>query len=199
MTNIYKAAQQALEALIAATPVKAKDPQMQADAIVALRTALAEQPAEQEPVAAQHRFRHPQKGTPDWSVWQPCKVAQRPAWEVDSQGYEVEYRALYTAPQPAIPPGYKLVPEVPTNEWINNLARRQTGSFEKAPFAEIHQCIAELLESAPEAPKPAKQPLTDVFLRKLHHIDEFGLFCDYDDFEQIARAIERAHGIGEQT
>ena len=61
-------------------------------------------PAEQEPVAAQHRFRHSQKGTPDWSVWQPCKVAQRPAWEVDSQGYEVEYRALYTAPQPAKQP-----------------------------------------------------------------------------------------------
>ena len=76
------------------------------DAITALRAALAEQPAEQEPVTAQHRFRHPQKGTPDWSVWQPCKVAQRPAWEVDSQGYEVEYRALYTAPQP--PTGEKL-------------------------------------------------------------------------------------------
>jgi len=63
-------------------------------------TPQPDKPAEQEPVAAQHRFRHPQKGTPDWSVWQPCKVAQRPAWEVDSQGYEVEYRALYTAPQP---------------------------------------------------------------------------------------------------
>ena len=64
------------------------------------RPAPQPKPAEQEPVAAQHRFRHPQKGTPDWSVWQPCKVAQRPAWEIDSQGYEVEYRALYTAPQP---------------------------------------------------------------------------------------------------
>ena len=61
--------------------------------------ALAE-PADQ-PVAAQHRFRHPQEGMPGWSVWQPCKVAQRPPWEIDSQGYEVEYRALYTAPQPA--------------------------------------------------------------------------------------------------
>ena len=50
-----------------------------------------------EPVAAQHRFRHPQKGCPDWSVWQPCEVRNRPAWDLDSQGYEVEYRALYTA------------------------------------------------------------------------------------------------------
>lgn len=70
----------------------------------ALRAALAEpqrsDSEHMEPVAAQHRFRHPQKSTPDWSVWQPCKVAQRPAWEIDSQGYEVEYRALYAAPQP---------------------------------------------------------------------------------------------------
>lgn len=38
-------------------------------------------------------------------------------------------------------------------------------------------------------------PLSDEFLRKMHHEYLFGLFCDYDDFEQIARAIERAHGI----
>ena len=42
---------------------------------------------------------------------------------------------------------------------------------------------------------PQRKPLTDEFLRKLHHIDQFGLFCDYDDFEQISRAIEAAHGI----
>jgi len=40
-----------------------------------------------------------------------------------------------------------------------------------------------------------RKPLTDEFLRKLHHEDQFGLFCDYDEFEQIARAIEAAHGI----
>jgi hypothetical protein len=41
---------QALEALEKATPVRAKDPQMQADAIVALRTAI-EAAEKQEPVA----------------------------------------------------------------------------------------------------------------------------------------------------
>ena len=56
---------------------------------------------EQEPVTAQHRFRNPQRGTPDWSVWQPCKVEKkRPVWEIDSQGFEVEYQALYTHQQP---------------------------------------------------------------------------------------------------
>jgi len=68
--------------------------------IATLRASLAE-PAEQEAVAAQHRFRRPEKGTPDWSVWQPCKINnKRPAHEIDSQGYQVQYRALYTAPQP---------------------------------------------------------------------------------------------------
>lgn len=61
------------------------------------------QPVQQEPVAAQQRFRHPQKTMPDWSPWQPCKVVDRPAWQIDSQGYEVEYRDLYTPPQEAQP------------------------------------------------------------------------------------------------
>lgn len=52
----------------------------------------------QEPVAAQHRFRHPQKTMPNWSIWQPCAISNRPAWAIDSQGYEVEYRPLYALP-----------------------------------------------------------------------------------------------------
>lgn len=44
--------------------------------------------------------------------------------------------------------------------------------------------------------QPAKL-LTDEQLKKMHHEDQFGLFCDYDEFEQIARAIEAAHGIKE--
>ena len=116
------------------------------------------------------------------------------------------------APQPkpaeqepmGVPQGWKLVPEVPTNEWINNLARRRTGSFEDVPFAEIHQSIAELLESAPEAPQPAKrEPLTDEEIdnttRKqvddlLDHIYEYGTAAEGIDYRvrAIARAIEAA-------
>lgn len=40
-----------------------------------------------------------------------------------------------------------------------------------------------------------REPLSEEILGDLHHEDQFGLFCDYDDFEQIARAVERAHGI----
>jgi len=47
-----------------------------------------------------------------------------------------------------------------------------------------------------ETPPALEKPLTSEQLQLLHHVEEFGLFCDYDEFEQIARAIEFAHGIG---
>lgn len=44
-------------------------------------------------------------------------------------------------------------------------------------------------------PPAPREPLTDEALKRMHHEDQFGLFCDYDEFEQIARAIEAAHSI----
>jgi hypothetical protein len=41
-------------------------------------------------------------------------------------------------------------------------------------------------------------PLTEKELRRIHHEDQFGLFCDFDEFEQIVRATEQAHGITEK-
>ena len=60
---------------------------------------------------------------------------------------------------------------------------------------EAYVSAMDRLQSA----QPVAQPreLTDEQLKDLYHIDEFGLFCDYDSFEQIARAIEAAHGIRE--
>jgi hypothetical protein len=74
------------------------------DAAQAALRQLLEQPEPvQEPVAAQQRFRHPQKTMPGWSAWQPASITnRRPPWEIDSQGYEVEYRLLYTTP-PIVP------------------------------------------------------------------------------------------------
>jgi hypothetical protein len=46
--------------------------------------------------------------------------------------------------------------------------------------------IAELKAKLTE-----QTPITDEQLRELHHIEEFGLFCSYEEFEQIARAIEQ--------
>ena len=67
------------------------------DDIAELRAQLPSQGG--EAVAAQVRWRRPEIGRPDWSVWQPAVVSDsKPARCVDSQGYEVEYRLLYTHP-----------------------------------------------------------------------------------------------------
>lgn len=66
----------------------------------ASRDAILSVQVDSVPVAAQSRFRHPQKTTPDWSAWQPAPInLDRPSWEIDSQGFEVEYRLLYATPQ----------------------------------------------------------------------------------------------------
>lgn len=71
-------------------------------AIAELQAELARLRAGQEPAAAQVRFRRPEKGLADWSVWQQATIKPNmPAWSIDSAGYEVEYRLLYTTPQPA--------------------------------------------------------------------------------------------------
>lgn len=66
-------------------------------------------PLRTEPVSAQVRFRRPEKGLADWSVWQQTTIKPNmPAWSIDSAGYEVEYRLLYTIPQPsAVPDGWR--------------------------------------------------------------------------------------------
>lgn len=73
--------------------------------VVAERDAALAKLAEcekQEPVAAQVRFRRPEKGTPDWSPWQQSALlAEHPAWLIDGAGYEVEYRLIYAQPRPA--------------------------------------------------------------------------------------------------
>ena len=60
----------------------------------------AQQPQSAEAVSAQVRFRRPEKGMPAWSVWQQTSIKPNmPVWSIDSAGYEVEYRLLYTTPQ----------------------------------------------------------------------------------------------------
>jgi hypothetical protein len=82
------------------------------DSMDTLRAALAA--PRPEPVLAQHRFRHPKKGSQNWGKWHECDVRNRPACEIDSQGYEVEYRPLYTTPPAAAP---RPEPESKTPAW----------------------------------------------------------------------------------
>lgn len=75
-----------------------------ADELEQLRKFEAETES-QTAIAAQHRFRRPEKTMPDWSSWQPAEVDyNRPSYEIDSQGYEVEYRLLYESPIPTKQP-----------------------------------------------------------------------------------------------
>ena len=102
MTDIYKAAQQALEAL----EDHAKQyPHMQkgytVDAITALRTALAEQPAEQEPVQDECNrvINHAIEQGIEASVFLRCW--REGDWSGCAEfGFEPNM-AAYTAPQPA--------------------------------------------------------------------------------------------------
>lgn len=136
---------QVLDALCAAMEFDAGDAESEVfDAATALREAL-EQPAV-EPVAAQHRFRHPQKTEPDWSPWQQCDVRNRPPYEIDTQGWEVEYRPLYTAPQKQQPVARVIWPSaagLPSIEWLVDTSRVTSGM---------------VLYAAPQAQQPRYTP-----------------------------------------
>ena len=54
---------------------------------------------------------------------------------------------------------------------------------------------AKQLAASPAAPAAPVVPLTDEQLAKIAVEDEFLLYCDQDSFNEIARAIEAAHGI----
>lgn len=69
------------------------------------------------------------------------------------------------------------------------------------PVADVKDGIAALREALAAdhlrdvAEKAAPVPLTDSELAKIAVEDEFLLYCDQDSFNEIARAIELAHGI----
>ena len=59
-----------------------------------------------------------------------------------------------------------------------------------------HMATLEWFAAPPAAPAPAmREPLTDEQLARIAVEDEFLLYCDQDSFNEIARAIEAAHGI----
>lgn len=55
----------------------------------------------------------------------------------------------------------------------------------------VDKCLVSAL-AALRAVEAGELPplLTDERLRAIHHEDQFGLFCDFDEFHQIARAVE---------
>ena len=61
-----------------------------------------------------------------------------------------------------------------------------------------NQTVTQRCPGCPHAAPPAAPavPLTDSELAKIAVEDEFLLYCDQDSFNEIARAVEQAHGIG---
>lgn len=89
----------------------------------------------QEAVSAQVRFRRPEKGMPDWSVWQQTSIKPNvPAWSIDSAGYEVEYRLLYTAPQPS---AGVAMPEVNLHQAITHYEAALLAAFPSGSSGEV--------------------------------------------------------------
>lgn len=93
--------------------------------------------------------------------------------------------------------------------WCFDARRSGYSQWKTAPMSERDAFKAEM-RNALEAEKvraemrlvargwrrPARVPLTDEQLAKIAVEDEFLLYCDQESFNEIARAIEAAHGIG---
>lgn len=155
--------------------------------------ALAEQPAEQQPVAWEWRWFDASPYTVtsgQWSEWKRVEPRNSLCTLDDAlnefrayiaNGLRYELRAIYTAPQPAKPAEQEPV----RGEWQG---------YTWNPYA---------------VSQPKAEPLTDEEIdsttRKqvdylLDHIYEYGTATEGTIYHvrAIARAIERAHGIGEQ-
>jgi len=98
--------------------------------------------------------------------------------------------ALSAAAEP--PAGWRMVPVEPTIGMCiaGDEARITVNDSTRTPAV-----YRAMIAAAPKAVQSERVPLTEAQLKQIHHIEEFGLFCDYSEFEQIARAIELAHGI----
>lgn len=66
----------------------------------------------------------------------------------------------------------------------------------KVAFGRRHMAegILRLIDHT-ASPQPARAPLTVEQLEEMAVTDEFLLYCDQEEFNEIARAIEAAHGI----
>lgn len=76
------------------------------------------------------------------------------------------------------------------------MSERDAFKAEMRNALEAEKVRAEMRLVARGWRRPARVPLTDEQLAKIAVEDEFLLYCDQESFNEIARAIEAAHGIG---
>ena len=125
-----------------------------------------------------------------------------PDWKENTHGFDLwanvlpPLREALAQPQPVQqePYAWHYTNNGGVSVWHIGPSSRLAADIKAArEFPKVHRIVA--LHTSPQE----AHPMSDEFLRKMHHEDQFGLFCDYDDFEQIARAIEQAHGITKGT
>ena len=105
------------------------------------------------------------------------------------------FAAPPAAPAPA---GWVMVPRGLLRRLIAEALTFDPSLQDKEAIEQAKQLAASPAAPAapPAAPAPAQPvPLTDEQLAKIAVEDEFLLYCDQDSFNEIARAIEAAHGI----
>jgi hypothetical protein len=84
-------------------------------------------------------------------------------------------------------------------DFINTVGWGEIDDFAVITLSEnIKELLAQPEKSTlklRESP-PKRKPLSEDELKTIAVADEFLLYCDEDEFIEIARAIEKAHGIG---
>ena len=187
MTRERELLQQALDALLTGYH------QGTQDAIAALREALAA--PDPEPVALESV--HLTRDTRGMCVVRVNgRVAIRDNGDIIDHMATLEwFAAPPAAPAPA---GWVMVPRGLLRRLIAEALTFDPSLQDKEAIEQAKQLAASPAAPAapPAAPAPAQPvPLTDEQLAKIAVEDEFLLYCDQDSFNEIARAIEAAHGI----
>ena len=172
--KLRQAAQQALETLEQLDGIDTETECVTIDVggeITALRAALAEQPAEQEPVA-------PTIEELEQEIYENTRQF------VSQVVMQWMIKRYYTAPQPTKP-----AEQTPVAWLFSDMTWTPITAMGRDHFGK------------PVYDKPAKrEPLTDDEIAEIvdrHTTDDHGydIWCDG---KGVARAVERAHGIGEQ-
>ena len=84
-------------------------------------------------------------------------------------------------------PALQIAAQAVLDRWENPRWQWAEQSPTAGLMSDLRQAIA--------APVAQAEPLSDEQLERIAIEDEFLLFCDVDEFIQIARAVEQAHGI----
>jgi len=193
MTRERELLQQALDALDRAISDDRAYIRECKDAAEAIRAHLAAQPAPGEPVNREHAIALRDAelcGCEDMYFAARPQIDTLQARRIYAAGFKAGYEVRPPAqPAPAEPVALESVHL--TRDIKGMCTVRVNGRVAIQDNGDIIDHMATLEWFA----QPAPVPLTDLQLSEIAVSDEFLLYCSQDEFNEIARAIEAAHGI----